>query len=163
MSWRGRSRPLAAAALSTAVASLAASCSPDNLYGFFAAEGVQRHVDQTTWTATLSADLTIGIDLPHEDGHAALDAVRVVDEDIDPMSFEVVVTAAKENWPLVGFGTEGVTIHVDATASVPEGRKQDCIPSSPLLVEIDLRTDYGLETISDYLYIDGNGTTGGCW
>jgi hypothetical protein len=128
---------------------LATSCDTYDDVGFVLDTSATLRVDKTTWTAHITADLTVGVYLYDEDAHAALEAVRIVDHDDDPMAFTVTVTVPPEDWPLVNANQVAPRIvHVEADASVPEARRSSCV-SPTMSFEVEVVTDYGAGTLAE--------------
>lgn len=152
---------LAGGLLAASAAIGAASCDDGQTEYLYVAEGsLTTSIDTSTWTAHITSDLLVGAFL-REDAKLGLDAVRIEErlaDGTEPMEFTVEVTVVPDEWPLSWLSSEATSVHIEATASVPESRRRDCIPSTEVAVLLDVVTDYGGSTTSQPLF---SGKT--CW
>lgn len=145
-------------ALVIGCAAMATSCDePSDVSGYVDAD-LTGSLDTSSFEVKLSGDIKVSVYLHHDDAHAALEAVRITDDSADPMTFDVKVSAPKEEWPQSGYGDVEATIHIDAEAPVPISRQGTCVVATTVLVSIDLVTDYGPGTLTQYLNLDRE-----CW
>ncbi len=138
----------------------AGSCGEDSQYLFIGEGTFTTSVDMSTWTAHITADLLVGANLRQE-AQLGLDAVRIEErpeDGSDPMEFTVDVTLDPNDWPLNWLESEYRSVHIEATANVPEERRQMCISPTEVAFLLDVVTDYGATTSSTSMF-----TNQGCW
>lgn len=150
----------AGALFAASAAGVVSGCDSDSEYLFVSEGTVTTSVDESTWTARITSDVLVGAFLA-QDAQLGLDAVRIeelIGDGEEPMEFTVEVTVIPEQWPLSWLSSETTSVHVEATATVPESRRKDCIPPTELSFKFDVITDYGPSTTSQSLFSNKS-----CW
>ncbi|MFO0612947.1 MAG: hypothetical protein U0414_10185 [Polyangiaceae bacterium] len=118
--------------------------------GYIESVEMTTSVDTSTWTAHISAKLTLETFLYDADAHVALNTITIEEQDDDPMTFTVNAKVNESDWPR-GFADDPAIIQIEADATVPESRRSKCIPSTFVGFTVGLVSDYGSSEVGPSL------------